>query len=606
MGVNNVPNIDGLLDSLGIEVDDEEHESGFIGISIKGALEAAKREIDRCPENLYNAEIPRNCIQSYIENNLTGPIVWYHADAEQENNKGEALYWPGYYDLAGAMNIQEIRDNLSQLRNSGGNGTIVGKHGVGARLCALRASPDGVMWWSYKNGKVNGFLIWINEYQQMAYKVFEDYDESVLLPEIVSAGHGTQVEFVGLKPLPAHKMPAESTIKFLSTRWYSRPENLPIKVQRWKKGDSVSSLIEVPSQRQALHVLSDIAETVQLSDALVKVFILKPNLDEIPAGQRYHYAGLYRTKDGGAKPLAKLGVVYDESYLAEIYEFKPGGGVHNRLRSFGITHGQNRVVMLIFPDPSKYGPNDIRTRIELLIKKHASDVDLPFTRWQHEFRAAMPDSIRQYVDQSAVGTEKQSMEIIEQIIAENAQYLMGKKYSKKKLIPDPEGDLKTSERVSDNDDDDDEEKKKRKKKKKKKKRKRVNASGHSDNKSLKFIPPIIKWVEPEPDDALYPDSGIYLPGLNGDPGELQLNKNWKFFIEWQKQVEVHRDDLSESVIKHYTKLVMVLLHVDAIMRARLMKEPNPQPSDFRATVLLPNCRDIAFKEIIRHSAKQKD
>lgn len=574
---------------------DEDPEVRYLDISKKGALEAAKRDMQRLPALMYLAEIPRNSEQSYRDSGLSGPIVWFFAESEHETDEtDEPLYHPGFYDLAAGLSRKEMYNHLGRLRASGGN--TEGKHGIGARISALRASPEGCEWWSLKDGEVNGFKLWLENGTRLAYQVFENYETDAMHPEIVKAGHGTQVVFTGIAPLPANKMPTEFTARWLSARWYDRPANITMKVQR-----SSGALGTVPTQKEALEALSEFSVDVGLSDAHVKVYVLKPDHSDVPLGQRYYYANLYRTKDGesgrGARPRPKFFVVYDN----EIYDKVRASGTPNRLRSFGITHGHQRVVMLVFPTPDFYGPNDVRTGIEPLTCDDVTDVKLPMERWAKEFQEAMPQELRAYVEAQAIGTQEQNMEVINSIITEHAQYLTGGCGGKNRVTPgegDDEGESAPPEGP--------EKKKKKKKKKKptKKKKTRKPTKGRKVTKN-RFSAPRVVWVEPDPSDDLYIESGIYLPGANDGRGELHLNRCWKPLKKWQAQLEHHEmlANLTPIMIEHYTQQAMALIHVDAVMRSRIGKLPDPTADEFKGAMLLPNCRDMALREVIKVSSR---
>ena len=581
--------------------DDEEPEVQFLSISVRGAIEAAKKDMFRLPRSMYLAEIPRNSEQSYRDNDLSGPIVWFFADAEEKNDEDAPLYYPGFYDLAGGISLSELRNNLGKLRNSGGV-NIEGKHGIGARISALRASPDGCEWWSLKDGQVNGFKLWMDEHDRLAYQIYENYEPDVLHPEIVAAGHGTQVTFTGMKPLPINKMPTENIARWLSARWYDRPENITMRVQRSDGGFGT-----IPTQKQALEALSEFhVDDVELTDATVKVFVLKPHQGDIPLGERFYYANLYRTKDGAsgkkAKPKGKFFIVYDD----EIYMNTVARGVPNRLRFFGITHGHRRVVMVVFPSPEHYGPNDVRTRIESLKQDDVCDSELPIDRWAKEFNEKMPEQLRDYIETAAIGNQAQNMQVINNIIMDHAQYLAGPSRNRK-IVPDAEKGIEGDGSHPHTDTNDPTKKKKKKKKKKKsgKKKPKPTIKGRTAKRTSKrFCAPKVVWIEPDADDALFVDPGVYLPHCDNGRGELQLNRNWKPLIKWQNQIENYdKHDFTVALIQHYTEQAMALIHVDAVMRSRLMKQPDPSPDDFRNAMLLPNCRDMALREVIRVSSK---
>jgi len=573
--------------------DEDEPEVQYLGVSQAGAIQHSALQMMQLPEDMYLAEIPRNSIQSYVANNIGGPVVWFYEKAEEEES-GEPRYHPGFYDLAGGMTRQEILNFLGLLRNSGGNAE--GKHGIGARLSACRASPDGVEWWSLKNGQVNGFKLWFNtelKTKPFAYKVYHDYELSVLHPEIRKAGHGTQVVFTGVEPVPANKMPAERTARWLSARWYDRPDNITLHVQR-----TDGALATVPTQKQALEALSEFSVDVTLSDAFIKVYILKTNYTEIPAGQRYYYADLYRTKDGkgagGVRPRPKFFIVCD----GEIYT-SVKTGIHNRLRRFGITHGHHRVVMVVFPSKKDYVPNDLRTSLVPLNKKSISEAELPIDRWAKEFQDNIPPELAAYVEAAAIGTQEQNMEVINTIITEHAQHLEGKNGNG---VLCGEGDVKGTSCPPDvlN-------QKKKKKKKKKKKAKRNNDKIVKGCKATKnrFSAPRVVWVEPEPGDELYLESGIYLPNADGGRGELHLNRCWRPLKKWQEKISHHEmmAHCTPNMIEHYSEQAMALIHVDAVMRSRIGKLPDPSADDFKGAMLLPTCRDMALREVIKVSGK---
>ena len=567
----------------------------YAGFSQEGAIKAALRELERLPLLMYRAEFPRNCFQAYAASGLQGPVVWFFTRPEDVDDDVD-LFIPGFYDLACGISLAEFINHVAQFRNSGGN--IEGKHGIGARLAALRYSPNGVEWWSLKDGQVNGLKMWI-ENDKFAYCIYEDYDaESVLHPAIIEAGHGTQVLFTGVEPKAAKDMDSEATAAWLSSRWYRHQPGIKLYATRCRQGDRGLVQVEVPTQEDALEALSEFKCDVQLSDALVRTYILKPNLEGVPRGQRYHYSGLYRIKDGGgerAKPRSKFYVVYED----EIYMEVPSKGVPGRLRKFGITHGHNRVAMLVFPSEEHYGPNDMRTRIEPLVQKNPTDVDLPTARWAKEFNELMPDELRQYVESCALGSDEQNMQIINDIIENHAKYLTGP--ARRRNVVRGEGDVEVNPKKTRGNGGQQEEREGGPPRKRR--RRKVKGSVSTTNrKSSRFDAPKVRWVEPDAGDAFYHDSGDYLPHAHNGRGELQLNRNWKGLKRWQEQVGNAHPELTETMIQHYTEQATVVIHVDAIMRSKLVKLPDPGSDDFKNAMLLPVCRDMAFREIIHKSS----
>lgn len=582
--------------------DDDEPPVVHLTVSAKGAIKHLKEEKNKLPEMMYVPELVRNSKQAYEDSGLTGPIVWYMAFAGEKDEKGEPLFHPGFYDHAGGISPQLMRNHLQQFRESGGS--IDGKHGVGARISALRASPEGTEWYSLHKGEATGFYLWDDGDKGFASQIYENRDISVMHPSIVKAEHGTQVVLTGIDPLPASKMPSEAMAQRLSTRWWDLPSGITMHVER-RRGGEDAVIVEVPVQKTALEALSEFSVTVNLSDAVVKVFVLKENLEGVPSGSRFHYSDLYRTKDGGgakAKPKPKFYIVYED----EIYMQCAASGVPNRLRTFGITHGQRRIAMVVFPEKERYSPNDMRTRIEPNLQKEAKDGELPTTRWAKEFNEQLPfqaPELLSFIEQSAIGSEDQDMQIIDDIIDEHAAYLVGNKRRKTKVIPDENGDAEADPHHETSG-----EKKKKKKKKKTKKRTRKvpGKKVASNRKSKKFKAPRVVWVEPDANDELFDQSGIFLPNADDGAGALHLNRLWKPLVKWKEQAIGRFNDTTEKITEHYVELAASLIHVDVVMRSRLGKLPDPTAVDFKGAMMLPNCRDFALSQVKKQSVLIKD
>jgi hypothetical protein len=424
------------------------------------------------------------------------------------------------------------------------------------------------MWTSLKDGWVACCEIWRPDRSRPDVQVKLDewaLDEfvssgGVLHPLIAKEGRGTHVRFDAFKA--RGQFHPDSMLGKLSRRWFTLPVPVQVEADHGSmfkdpgKGQAVTSgwnewknrAWNVGSLGTALEDVTTIAVSpVPLTGAVARAYVLPKTSDALD--NKHYSVGLF-THDKNKKAKAATGVMLE----GEVYSFFQGGGAHNRLKGFGVTHGASRVVLLIEASPASFVPNDKRTGLEPCVSNTVEEAQVPWDLWADEFRAAMPDELRSYVRENMFGSEAECYDRLRDWYLSRL-----KKIRVRGAVPgDPAG--KRGDAGSG----------------KPKRRKRRDVMGH-------FWPKLIEWVSFAADDPSRNNVGAWFSG----PSMLQLNADWPRLRKTITQlVEEHglpEEDAIEIVRQAYVTQV-----VDVISKSIYESEPEPSPAQLAFGVLMPS------------------
>lgn len=204
--------------------------------------------------------------------------------------------------------------------------------------------------------------------------------------------HGTQVVLLGQHErddtTQAPKSVSEArqhwVARYLNTRALRLPEQVELLVRDARHSNvwrDAGELERIFGQQHHLERRAIAAGAVQLSDARAHWWVL----DEDHGARRRQAATWIST--------GHVAALY-ESELCDMLPQTRGG--YQRLQEFGIRSGYERVVLYLEPDAGdRVETNTART---LLLLDHEP---LPWTRWEEEFRAAMPAELRRLQERLA-------------------------------------------------------------------------------------------------------------------------------------------------------------------------------------------------------------
>lgn len=341
------------------------------------------------------------------------------------------------------MTPDEMRHYINRLSASGQRQALDANYGVGAKVAAATRNPAGVIYQSWKDGKGAMIQLWRDpdngEYGLRRFEM-EDGHWSFWIPlndsakpDVISE-HGTKVILLGRDEDHNTMQPPEGIVVATPSRWVSRylnarylylSENVEIKAREGWDGDPDDKRNLMRGVRGQGRFLTD--HTVQsgvanLTDCDIHWWIL----DE--PEKRRSASDLVNT--GHAATL----------WQNELYEMRTGRTGVTRLHQFGIIFGYERVVLYIEPHNGSKQPITSNTaRTQLLLHGQA----LPYADWAAEFRDAMPQELRDFMDAVIAGAKGADHQ---EAIAERLKHYR-KLYKLSRYRLNPQGKLTLAEPV---------------------------------------------------------------------------------------------------------------------------------------------------------------
>lgn len=307
------------------------------------------------------------------------------------------------------MSPQQMEKLISQLASSG---DIKSKHvnyGVGAKISSLSRNPAGLKYESWQNGK--GYMVFINfdpeenvycmerfKNDQGQYLNYMELDDEIRPAEIKD--HGTRVTLFGksvdddtmTRPQGAQGSRDFWQYYYLNKRFFEIPEEITLKVRtayydhlEEAEFNNNKNSINDPCKANCLRIikghrnsldknrLKKKSGTLQLSDAKAHWWILDP----------------IRKSSSREFLLGQCGLVKDD----EIFDLTWGSG--NRAVYFGIIFSFKDVALLIEPDNHYEQDTTRRTVVGV------DGSELPWEKWQNEFKIAMPEEIKKFEKEAA-------------------------------------------------------------------------------------------------------------------------------------------------------------------------------------------------------------
>jgi hypothetical protein len=308
-------------------------------------------------------------------------------------------------DNGDGMTGEEMVKYINQLSSSGGEQSMSGNYGVGAKIAAATKNHAGLIYLSWKNGRGSMIHLWRDpETGQYGLRQFARPDggfshftevEEAVKPELIK-DHGTKIILLGMDEgantmtAPPEASSASRWIaKYLNTRYFTVPDGVVVRAREgWEypRTDTDRNVLrKLSGQFEYLKNHSEDSGHVELTEATAHWWILK---DE-PA---------LSNNSGHIESSGHIAALYK----GELYEMLTARGGRARLQHFGILYGTNRLVVYVEPKP---GPARVLTtntaRTILLVDGQS----LPWTEWESEFRENMPKAIAALMEEIAAKTE---------------------------------------------------------------------------------------------------------------------------------------------------------------------------------------------------------
>jgi hypothetical protein len=358
--------------------------------------------LERLGRDCDDLQFVRELTQNSIEAGAT-QIVW-DIDWDIWELRERRVYKLSCIDNGVGMTGEEMRQYINNLSASRHQQTIEGNFGVGAKVAAATRNPEGLIYQSWKEGRGAMVQLWrdpvTNKYGMRRFQLPDStwrywvpLSDQAKPPEIDQ--HGTKVVLLGKSENdstaePPVQVPAPSRwiARYLNARYFRFPDGVEVKAREgWTSdpgADKRNLRRTVRGEAQFLSTFSDSdhRDAADLTDARVHWWILDDSDKRKNASELVntgHFATLYQD---------------------ELYEMRTGRAGVSRLQQFGVIFGYERVVLYI--EPKNGGAHRITSntaRTQLL----RDGQPLPYADWAVEFRANMPQAIRDHIDAVIAG-----------------------------------------------------------------------------------------------------------------------------------------------------------------------------------------------------------
>jgi hypothetical protein len=360
--------------------------------------------LERLGQDCDDLQFLRELTKNAVEAGAT-EIVWDVDWTLWEASDG-ALYKLCCIDDGCGMTGPEMLRYINQLSSSIHGQAHDGNYGVGAKIAAATRNPAGLIYQSWKEGQGAMIQLWRDpdsgDYGVRQWELPDgtfDYHQPITdegKPSQI-ADHGTKVVLLGrsdghntVEPPEGAETPSRWVNRYLNARYFRFPEQIEIKAREGWKADpeAKSNLLRgVRGQDSYLEANSDTRGVAELSECRVHWSILSEREARQDAPELVttgHFAALFHD---------------------ELYEMRTGRAGMSVLQQFGVIFGHDRVVLYIEPrngSSARISSNTARTQLL------RDGQPLPYADWAAEFRADMPQEIRDHIDAVISGTGSSS------------------------------------------------------------------------------------------------------------------------------------------------------------------------------------------------------
>lgn len=351
-----------------------------------------------CGDQQYLRELTMNALEAEAEN-----VIW-DVDWKLYEASARTLYKLCCIDDGRGMSALEMVQHINNLSSSGRVQAMDANFGVGAKISAATRNPAGVIYQSWQAGKGNMIHLWrdpsTGEYGLRQFRLADGSYTYVMpltdaaKPDVIG-DHGTKVTLLGFDDTDdtvtapdGVPTPSRWFARYLNARFLDFPTNVTVRAREGWTYDPEDTdhniLRRVRGMGDFLSEHAEVHGIVDLTDCEVHWWILddtekRRKTSELPnAG---HFGALFQ---------------------GELYEMITGRGGTARLQQFGVLFGPDRVVLHVEPKNGPDRPLSANTaRTQLLLR----NAPLPYGEWAHEFRASLPQEIRDYMDSVIAGTK---------------------------------------------------------------------------------------------------------------------------------------------------------------------------------------------------------
>jgi hypothetical protein len=323
-----------------------------------------------------------------------GEIVW---DFEKNASDWEGVYKLCIIDTGAGMTGPEMVKYINHLSSSGRPQSIDGNYGVGAKISAATRNHEGVLYFSWKQGKGATIHLWRNPetgtygLRQMElpggnFSHWAALSDEFPKPEPIK-DHGTMVVLLGnkaeddtMEAPPKVATPSRWIARYLNSRFFEFPEGIAARAREgWRsKNTDTNVLRTVKGSRDFLEKYKSHSGSVDVGGAVAQWWILR-DADSVSQAS------------GANLPGGHVAALHQN----ELYELQTSRSGVSMLQRFGIHIGHQRVVIYLQPKTSataRITSNTARTHLLM------DGEPLPWAEWAEAFRDRFPDEIKSLID----------------------------------------------------------------------------------------------------------------------------------------------------------------------------------------------------------------
>lgn len=348
--------------------------------------------IDRLHQDCSNLQFLReltcNAIESLLRGSGSGVVRWT-VEEKRETLMGEQKLC--IIDTGVGMTGDEMVKYINHLSSSISQQSTSGNFGVGAKISAAPANPEGLVYLSWVDGQGCMIHLHRDDTGQYGLKRFPNGEfwtraKAEAKPAIIKQ-HGTMVVLLGkhstdntVEPPGNVRMPRKWILRYLNSRFFKFPKGVEVSaIEGWENPphDKHRFLRTVTGMGPWLEANSQARGCLKMTrtDAKALWFIVKEDVD-VNSG---HYT-----------PPGHVAALFQD----ELYEVVMSNAGYARLQSFGVIFGCERVVIYIQPGNAlAVTANTARTA--LLI----GGEQLDWTAYAAEFKENMPQELATFQDQ---------------------------------------------------------------------------------------------------------------------------------------------------------------------------------------------------------------
>lgn len=388
-------------------------------IDQKLSVERPSRLVDRmaqdCGPLQFLREFTWNGVEATLRAIEAGRIKEGHVVIHLDNYEGHKKLC--FTDNGDGMTGQDMCRYINRLASTKCESEF-GNYGVGAKISALPRNPFGVWYKSWPKPAQGEAVLLIRD-ENGEYGLNRIGDEGEYVAEVTKwhtprfidmrKGTGTQVTLLGRSTKDDTASPVSYGLsgnqwvrRALNSRFFAFPDKVFVRAQDYSENGR-GELRPVKGQKYALDACAELKGSVKLTGAIAHFWCITRE-DTLPKPIREDgKAVTSRASFTTAYELAgHVGLLWKN----ELYDIQKGTAAYAQMQRYGLTFGNQQMVLYIEPTDDDLTTNTARTQ---LLKK---GVPLKVENWADEFRHNLPKSLIDWMDGLDTQRDKRDRSVI--------------------------------------------------------------------------------------------------------------------------------------------------------------------------------------------------